>query len=150
LLHKGERRIMMKNFIFLIVLFSMLFVVGSRTANAQKVQFGSAPKSFRVFFAKFRSAVERSDKKAVAAMTVFPFEYAIDTGGEGTMTKAQFIKDFKKIFGQSPKLFMEAEKKPRFSRGDEGSYNISTEYAEHFIFIKKGNTYKFTGYFAEP
>jgi len=141
---------MMKNFIFLIVLFSTLFVVGSQTASAQNNGLASAPKSFRIFFAKFRSAVERSDKTAVAAMTVFPFKYGFDAGDEGTMSKVQFVKRFKVIFGDRPKEFMTGEKKPKFSRGEAGSYVVSTDYAEHFIFVKKGNTFKFTAYIVEP
>lgn len=139
----------MKNFIFLIVLFLTLFVINSEVTNAQEKRLGSSPKIFRTFFAKFRSAVERNDKTAVASMTRFPLKYGFDAGDEGTMSKAQFLRRFSDVFGDSPKQYF-TEKNPRFSRGEAGSYVISTDAAVHLVFVKKGNSFKFTAYIAEP
>ena len=126
-----------------------LFVINNQTVNAQEKRLNSSPPAFRTFFLKFKVAVERSDKTAVAAMTDFPFEYGFDAGDEGTMSKAQFIKGFNKVFGKSPKQFL-PEKNPVFFRGDGGSYVISTNDAADLIFVKKGNSFKFTAIIVEP
>jgi hypothetical protein len=140
----------MKNFIFLTVLFLTLFAASSQTTFAQREKrLNSAPPAFRTFFAKFIKAVEKSDKTAVAAMTVFPFQYGFDAGDEGTMTKTQFVRGFNRIFGDSPRRFM-TEKNPVFSRGDGGSYMISTEDAAHLSFVKSGGVFKFSAYIVEP
>jgi len=140
----------MKKIILLAVFVLVQFIAGSQTAAAQQEKrLASSPASFRTFFAKFIGAVEKSDKTAVASMTRFPFTYAFDAGDEGTMSRTQFIKKFKDIFGDSPRRFM-TEKNPVFSRGDGGSYVISTEDASHLIFVKSGSTYKFTSYMSEP
>lgn len=141
---------MIKNFIFLIVLVSSLFVAGGQTTNAQdEKRLDSSPQIFRTFFSKFRNAVAKSDKNGVAAMTRFPFKYGFDAGDEGTMSKAQFVKRFAEVFGASPKQFL-TEKNPLFSRGDDGSYVISTEDAAHLTFVKKGGSFKFAAYIVEP
>lgn len=139
----------MKNFIFLVALLVTFFAAGSRTASAQEKRLSSSPKIFRTFFAKFRSAVERADKTAVASMTRFPFKYGFDEGNEGTMSRAQFLRRFNYIFGESPKRFF-TEKNPVFSRGEAGSYVITTDAAVHLVFVKKGNGFMFRAYIAEP
>ena len=138
----------MKNFIFLIVFVSTLFVAGSQTAVAQEKRLDSSPKSFQTFFSKFISAVEKSDKTAVANMTRFPFKYGFDAGDEGTMSKAQFVKRFNEIFGKSPKKFM-TEKNLMFRRAG-GSYIVSTEDAAHLIFVRDKSGFKFSAYMVEP
>jgi len=140
----------MKKIILLAVLVLVQLVAVSRTTVAQtEKRLNSSPASFRAFFAKFIRAVEKSDKTAVASMTRFPFKYGFDAGDEGTMSKTQFIKRFRDLFGDAPRQFM-TEKNPLFSRGDGGSYIISTEDATHLIFIKSGSVYKFTAYMSEP
>lgn len=139
----------MKNIICLIVLAFTFLAAGHQTAIAQEKRLNSSPPSFRAFFAKFKAAVEKNDKTAVAAMTSFPFSYGFDAGNEGSMSKSQFIKRFAEIFGKSPKRFL-PEKNPLFSRDDRNSYVISTNEAASFMFEKKGNTFKFTAYMVEP
>ncbi len=139
----------MKNIIFLIVFVLTIFVVNNQTAIAQEKRLSSSPQAFQTFFSRFKSAVEKSDKTAVAEMTRFPFKYGFDAGDEGTMSKAQFSKRFNEIFGKSPKQFM-TEKNPLFSRGDNGSYVISTEDAAHLIFVRDKNGFKFSAYMVEP
>ncbi len=117
--------------------------------NTREKRLDSSPRVFRTFFAGFKRAVERSDKTQVAAMTRFPFKYGFDAGDEGTMSRSQFLKRFKEVFGDSPKEFL-PEKNPRFSRGDAGSYVVSTENAEHLIFVKSNGTFKFKAYIVEP
>lgn len=141
---------MLKNFIFLIVLVSTLLVAGRQTVNAQDgKRLDSSPRVFRTFFAKFKSAVAKNDKNAVALMTRFPFKYGFDAGDEGTMSKAQFVKRFADVFGDAPKDFL-TEKNPLFFRGDNGSYIVSTEDAADLTFVKKGDTFKFAAYIVEP
>ena len=140
---------MMKNFIFSIVVVLTLFVINNRTTNAQEKRLNSSPQTFRTFFSKFKSAVEKNSKTRVASMTLFPFKYGFDAGDEGTMSKAQFVKRFSEIFGESPNRFF-TEKNPLFSRGDAGSYIITTDDATHLIFVKRGSSFKFTAYIAEP
>jgi hypothetical protein len=145
-----QERNMAKNFFFLIVLILTVLVVNNQTLNAQKEKrLNSSPPAFQAFFSKFKTAVRKSDKPGVAAMTLFPFDYGFDAGDEGTMSKAQFIKRFSEIFSKHPKSFF-PEKNPLFSRGDDGAYVVSTEDAAHFVFVKKRNIFKLTAYIVEP
>jgi hypothetical protein len=118
------------------------------SAQTEK-RLNSAPQAFRTFFAGFKSAVAKSDKTQVAGMTRFPFKYGFDAGDEGTMSRSQFIKRFKDVFGDRPGEFV-SEKNPVYGRGDAGSYTVSTENAEHLIFVKSGSSFKFTAYIVEP
>ena len=140
----------MKKSISLIVLFLVLFAVrGGETVSAQKKQrLNSTPKTFQIFYAKFRNAVIKRDKKLVASLAQFPFRYGFDAGGEGTFSKTQFIERFDDIIGTERRIF--TQKNPMFySRA--GTYDLTDEYdASHFIFEKKGAGYKFTAYIAEP
>ena len=139
----------MKNFIFLIILVLTFFVINNRTTNAQEKRLSSSPRIFRTFYSQFKSAAAKNDKKRIASMTLFPFKYAFDSGDEGTVSKAQFVKRFSNIFGESLSQFF-TEKNPLFSRGDGGSYVISNDSAAHLVFVKKGKSFKFTAYLAEP
>jgi hypothetical protein len=138
----------MKNITFLFVLAITIFVVNNQSIIAQEKRLNSSPEAFRTFFSKFKSAVENSDKTAVASMTVFPFKYGFDAGDEGKMSKAQFVKRFNEIFGRNPKKFM-TEKNPMF-RKDGGSYIVSTEDAAHLIFVRDKSGFKFSAYMVEP
>ncbi len=140
----------MKKLILLTVLFLSLFAVNDgETANAQKNQrLNSTPKAFQKFYAKFRNAAVKGDKNTVASMTQFPFEYGFDAGDEGTFSKAQFIERFDNFFGEERKIF--AQKNPVFY-SEAGTYNLTdNDDASHYIFEKKGASYKFTAYVSEP
>ena len=140
----------MKNFILLSVFALVLIGAGSQTSKAQQAKrLDSAPGAFQTFFARFKTAIERNDKTAVATMTRFPFRYGFDAGDEGTMTRAQFVKRFTEIFGKSPKQFL-TEKNPLFSIGDDGSYTVSTNEAAHLSFVKSGSGFKFAAFIVEP
>ena len=128
----------------LIISIVLLVAALSVTAQVNEKRLSSSPQAFRTFFSGFKRAVARNDKTRIASMTRFPFEYGFDVGDEGTMSRAQFLKRFKEIFGEPP------EKNPLFSRGDDGSYVVSTEGAAHLIFIKSKGTFKFTAYIVEP
>ena len=140
----------MKKFFLLLVFALTTFAAGAQTVSAQaEKRLDSAPRAFQTFFARFKSAVEKSDKTAVALMTRFPFRYGFDAGDEGAMTKAQFVKRFVDIFGKLPKRFL-PEKNPLFSKGDDDSYVVSTEDAAHLKFVKSGNSFKFASFIVEP
>lgn len=140
----------MKKLILLIILFLLLFAVSDERANAQKTQrLESTPKAFQIFYAKFRNAVVKGDKKTVASLTYFPFQYGFDAGDEGTFSKDQFIKRFEHFFGSERKIF--AQKNPVFYSEKVGDYNLNDDWdASTFVFKKKGASYKFTAYIAEP
>lgn len=134
-----------------VVLFlSTLAVIGAGSADAQTTRrLNATPKAFQVFFAKFKAAVTRRDKAAVAAMTSFPFEYGWDAGDEGTYNRREFLAQFGHIFGGSRNLF--AQRNPKFYSEDSSSYSLTNEEnASHFGFEKRGNTYKFTSFIVEP
>jgi hypothetical protein len=137
---------MIKKFIFLICILALT----AAAAVAQEKKLSSAPASFRTFFASFKRAVVKGEKQKVASMTRFPFEYGFDAGDEGKMTKSQFMKKFRQIFGDDAGEFM-TDEYLTFSRGDGGSYTVSNSSdASHLIFVKVRNTYKFTAYYSEP
>ncbi len=145
-LWKGKKMKTTKTLVLTVLLFLSLSAVTAYAQNDKKLS--STPRSFQTFFAKFRTAVLKGERKTVASMTQFPFEWAYDAGDEGTYSKSQFIKHFVEIFGEDRSLF--SRKDPKFYvKG--GTYNLTNEYdASHYIFKKKGTSYKFTGYFAEP
>lgn len=127
-----------------LILFALIFPV-----CAQEKRLDSSPQTFRAFFSKFKAAVRRSDKIALASMMRFPFKYGFDAGDEGVMTKTQFLKTFSYRFADPLKQTL-IEKNPLFSIGEKASYIISTEDASHFTFVKTGNGFKFVSYMAEP
>ena len=135
----------MKRILITLIVF---LLVGLSVAAQTEKRLNTAPQAFRTFFAGFKSAVAKSDKTRVVSMTRFPFKYAFDAGDEGEMSRSQLIKGFRRVFGKPGEFVY--EKNPVFSRGDGGSYVVSTENAEHLVFIKIGSTFKFKAYFVEP
>ncbi len=132
-----------------ILIVSSLLLLISVAAMGQETRLTSAPKAFRTFFATFKSAVERSDKTAVAGMSKFPFNYAYDAGDEGTYSRSQFIRHFSDVFSKNPRRFFD-ERSPAFHIGDHDSVVIDTKDAAHLVFAKSGRTYKFSEYLVEP
>ncbi|MEP6944724.1 MAG: hypothetical protein ABJA02_02320 [Acidobacteriota bacterium] len=136
----------MKRYFFPAIL--MLAVLGT-AAHAQKsVRLKAAPPAFKSFYAKFRGAVAKSDKQAIASMTAFPFQYGFDAGDEGTWSRAQFIKHFARIFSGEKAVFAQADPTFDVDGGTFGLTNMSQ--ASHFTFSKKGSVYKLTAYIVEP
>lgn len=119
------------------------------SASGQRTRdFASTPKDFQAFYTKFRTAVTRGDKQAVAAMTRFPFKYGFDAGDEGTFSRSEFIRRFKNFFGEGRKIFARA--KPRFYV-EGATLSLADPYdASTFVFEKVGGSYRFAGYFSEP
>lgn len=137
----------MRKIVLLIVLVWLIVAANGVTAVAQEKRLNSTPKAFQTFYAKFKSAMVKGDKTAVASLTQFPFRYGFDAGDEGTFSKAQFTKRFKELFGSYKKLF--AQNNPVFAL-DEGTFNLTSDDATHFRFEKKGATYKFVAMISEP
>lgn len=140
----------MKKLILPVVLFLSLLVINGERANAQKrLRLSSTPKAFQTFYAKFRNAAVKGDKKTIVSLTYFPFEYGFDAGDEGTFTKTQFIERFDNFFSSERKIF--AQKNPLFYSEKAGTYNLQDDWdAVNFIFEKKGASYKFTAYIVLP
>ncbi|MEO7674343.1 MAG: hypothetical protein ABIU09_09745 [Pyrinomonadaceae bacterium] len=134
--------------IAIVVLLTALSVAGQKAPEPVRERLNSAPKAFRTFFAKFRTAIEKNRKAEVTSMTRFPFAYGYDAGDEGTYSRAQFLTNFKHITGD---FFGEykMEKNPVFDKNDE-RFTISTESASHLSFVRSGNTFKFVSYYVEP
>lgn len=108
----------------------------------------STDKAFQVFFVKFRTAVVRKNKSAVASLTKFPFKYGFDAGDEGTFSRSQFISRFNDIFGGQERVFR--LKDPMF-HASSGRYELVNEDdASHFIFRKVGGSYRFVSFLSEP
>ncbi len=134
--------------IAIVVLLTALPIAAQNVPEPVQERLSSAPRAFRTFFAKFRTAIEKNRKTEVASMTRFPFYYGYDAGDEGTYSRTQFLKNFKHVTGA---FFGEykMEKNPVFSK-DEGRFVISTESASHLSFVRSGNTFKFVAYIVEP
>jgi hypothetical protein len=135
--------------IAIVILLTALPIASQNLPEPVRDRLDSAPKAFRTFFAKFRTAVEKNRKTEVTSMTRFPFEYAYDAGDEGSYSRAQFLKNYKFVTGD---FFGEykMERNPVFSKSRDGEFVISTESASHLLFVRSGNTFKFVSYFVEP
>jgi hypothetical protein len=133
--------------IAVLVLVVIAAQVGLARAQEQKT-LTQTPREFQTFYAKFRGAVLKKDRKAVAALTSFPFEYGWDAGDEGTYTETEFIGKFDDIFGGAKKLF--AQKNPKFYFHDDAYDLFNEEDASHYFFRKEGGTYKFISLIVEP
>lgn len=126
--------------------FVTLFSVSTSAQSSRKLS--STPKAFQTFYAKFKAAVAQKDKKAVAALTKFPFRYGWDAGDEGTYTRGQFLAKYNDIFGGTAKFF--AQKNPTFY-SENGSFSLTNEEdASHYLFEKRGSTYVFSAIMVEP
>ena len=141
---KNDRRL-----IVVLVLTVAMLLIGGSSADAQTTRRLSAtPKAFQTFYAKFKSAVLRGDKRAVASMTRFPFSYGWDAGDEGTYTRSQFLRKYNDILGGTRRLF--GQSNPKFYN-DENSLSLAdTSDASHYGFNKKGGKYYFTSIMVEP
>ena len=132
-----------------VVLLFLFTLYGVASAQPTPKPLSATPRAFQVFYAKFRKAVIARDKTAIASLTRFPFQYGYDAGDEGTYSKAQFLKQFNKIFGTRRGIF--ARRNPALYADEDGGFDLNDESdASHFIFEKKGASYQFTAYIAEP
>ena len=129
----------------LIISIVLLFAALSASAQVEiNERLDSAPKAFRTFFSSFSRAAAKRDKAQVAGMTRFPLPYGFDAGDEGTMNRTRFLQEFDFIFDEP------FEKNPLFSRGEDGTYVITTDYAAHLNFIKIKGKFMLTAFMDEP
>lgn len=137
----------MRKFSLSIALCLLVFAVVE--ARAQKdVRLNQTPKTFQTFYAKFRAAVLKGDRKTAVALTRFPFRYAFDAGDEGTFSKTEFSKKFNIILGDETNVFN--QKSPKFYMEDESYYLNDEQNAASYEFEKTGAVWKFVGYYVQP
>ena len=123
--------------------------VGITAASAQtERKLSSTPRAFQTFYAKFKAAVLKGDKNAVASMTSFPFSYGWDAGDEGTYTRTQFLHKYKQILGGTRRLF--GQSNPKFYVDGDSFGLTDTSDASHYGFSKKGGKYYFDSIMVEP
>lgn len=140
---------MKRTILFTAILVSFFAIAGTVSAAAQTgVRLERTPKAFQVFFLKFKRGVVAKQRTAVASMTEFPFRYGYDAGDEGKYTRAQFIKNFNKLFYGDEKPFDPANIEFRCDAKECVVDDMSD--ASHYIFKKRGTTYKFTAFISEP
>lgn len=133
-----------------LLLVTCICLIAVSASMAQGKKLSSAPASFRTFFASFKRAIIKGDRQKIVSVTKFPFKYAFDAEDDGTMTRSEFIKGFRQNFGSDRAEYM-MDRDLTWSRGDDGSYQVSSSAdATHWIFVKIGNTYRFTAFYAEP
>lgn len=141
---------MKKPKLFASVVLSISIVLASAICSPAQTEkrLTSTPKAFQAFYAKFKSAVLRGDRQAVASMTSFPFQYGWDAGDEGTYTRSQFLRKYNDIFRGTRRLFGQAN--PKFYV-DGSSFGLTdTTDASHYGFEKKHGAYFFTSFIVEP
>jgi len=129
-----------------------LVILGSLSlvANAQPTtRLKQCPQAFRTFYAKFSSAVLRTDKNAVASVTKFPFGWAFDAGDSGKYTRSQFLRNFGKLFDRDTRDFLRL-KIPFGKRRENGEIDMMSEDEMPLNFERSGRTYRFAAYLIEP
>jgi hypothetical protein len=132
-----------------LILFAFAVVCLTQFASSQtEKRLSSTPKDFQTFYAKFKGAVIRKDKQAVAAMTVFPFKYGWDAGDEGTYSRSRFLANFTRIFSNNQKIFRQAN--PSFSVDGKHLDLLDETDASHYGFVKTAAGYKFVSMIVEP
>ncbi len=138
-----------RHFLLSILLASVVAcVVPQETPTQTRRRLSSTDKAFQVFFVKFRTAVVRKSKSAVASLTKFPFKYGFDAGDEGAFSRSQFISRFNDIFDGQERVFR--LKDPMFFASSGRFELVNEDDASHFIFRKVSGTYKFVSFMSEP
>jgi hypothetical protein len=120
-----------------VLLFCALICVDAQAFETNEKK--AAP-SFSAFWTKFKAAVAKDDKEAVASMTKLPYPYW--TGREmKNLDKAAFIKIYPRIFTRSVKrCFTKA--KPVREEVDPNSYSVFCG-NEIYVFTLVDGTFKF-------
>jgi hypothetical protein len=132
-----------------LILFGFAAICFAQSASAQtEKKLASTPKDFQTFYAKFKGAVARKDKQAVASMTTFPFKYGWDAGDEGTYSRSRFLTNFNRIFGNNKKIFRQVN--PSFSVEGKSLDLMDEEDASHYGFVKTATGYRFASIIVEP
>jgi hypothetical protein len=115
---------MKKTFLFAVVTMLSLFASDARAADA----------AFDSFWTKFKAALQKNDKEAIATMTKLPYQ-----GGDKPMDRKAFIANSEKIFPKKTRNCLVKEKPVL----DKTSYFVFCG-EEIFIFEKVNGKYLFT------
>jgi hypothetical protein len=110
----GAKQELMKKLWTLILVLSVLSSVASsvRSEEAQTKQ------SFASFLTRFRAAVAKDDKEAVAGMTKFPIDI------NANVTREAFLKKYHEYFTQSVRKCFAKEKPVADEQSHRASYNL--------------------------
>lgn len=92
------------------------------------------PKTFAAFWIKFKTALARKNKAAVASMTKLPFGF-----DRRELDRAAFIRRFDTIFDRATKRCFARQKPVK----DTDSYSLFCG-ENIYLFAKVGDEYKFT------
>jgi hypothetical protein len=118
---------------FLLTIFLLLSLVALR-AEERPAQH----EPFAAFFARFKSAVAKNDKEAVAAATQLPAIYP-----NNPQAKAAFLKDYPSTFTKTVQKGFASAKPVRTPGRDSYSVFCGDQY---FLFEKVNGVYKFTDF----
>ena len=120
----------------LIALCCLCLSAAPAARGAQPAQNTSA---FDAFWPKFRSAVARGDREAVAAMTRFPL--TMPYGVPAVKTKAQFLQRYARIFDAASRKCLAAGR-PERENDKSARYNILCRNAMLYEFDLVGGAYR--------
>jgi hypothetical protein len=118
----------------LLLAISLLFPLGFLRAEERPAQ----AESFATFFARFKTAVAKDDKEAVAAATHLPSLYP-----KNSRAKATFLENYPSIFTKTVRKGFASAKPVRTP--DRDSYSVFCG-EERFYFEKVNGAYKFTDF----
>ncbi len=123
-------------FVTILLLFSPVALEGQTSISPKR-------NNFTAFWLKFKGAVAKNNKEAIASMTNFPLR--MPYGMRNIRTRAELIKGYGKIFDtETKKCFAAAE--PQFEQsGKTKGYTVSCGEAMIYWFEELGGSYKFTG-----
>jgi hypothetical protein len=113
--------------------FVLLMVIGCGLPVSSQSRTAKSDPEFTAFWAKFKAAVARNDKTAVADMTRLPFML------ESKVDRAGFIKQYSSLFTPKIRRCFASAKPSR----DQDSMEIFCG-EEIFLFAKVNGVYKFT------
>jgi hypothetical protein len=132
-----------------VLAFLAICLFAGQNVTAQRtVRLNSTPSAFRTFYREFARAVNKGEIAKLAGMTSFPFSYGFDAGDEGVWNRKQFVAKAGGFLMPQPLVFL--DKNPEFTT-ERGAYTLTNgDDASYFTFKKKGRTYKFVSYIAEP
>jgi hypothetical protein len=103
-----------------LVLLTLSLFVAVRPAMAVTPQ--SDP-SIQTFWSRFKTAVDKGDKEAIASMTKFPIE--MPYGVPRIRTKAQLIKRYRELFSvQANAVKCFAEAAPKVNGDDKNRFTV--------------------------
>ena len=129
---------MKKAFLILIIGALMVCAASAQTRKSEQTR----------AWKRFQTAIARSDKTAVAAMIKFPFEASIiDSEFDHKIaTKADFLKNYDRIFTKSRRKLIARGKYEPIDGEDEFNFNMEETGGYHvFVFRKIGAAYYLVG-----